>query len=127
VGEADSVMMAVSSLEGGSSVTYVLQSKHKLGGIKSQSQSYSCLNENEESTRFYSKSVPSVHQLKFSRDGMVCPAHVINLAGWRSRLGNCTRMGGTGETGYSRYIAFPLPSIDRLLSTKYLLETHLAQ
>jgi hypothetical protein len=85
VGESDSVMMAVSTFEGGSSVTYVLQSKHKLGGTKSQSQSqsYSCLNENEESTRFYSKSVPSVRQLKFSggRDGMVCPAHVISLAG----------------------------------------------
>jgi hypothetical protein len=65
VGESDSVMMPVSTFEGGSSVTYILQSKHKLGGKKSQS--YSFLNENEESTRFYSKSVPSVSQLKFSR------------------------------------------------------------
>jgi hypothetical protein len=60
-------------------------------------------NENEESTRFYSAKCESVSQLKFSRDGMVCAAHVINLAGRRSRLGNCTRL----ETGYSYRIAFP--------------------
>lgn len=93
MGESDSVMMAVSTFGGGSAVQQRMFFKANKN-LGAESRSRTCVLTRTKNLHGFIAKRPKCKSVKFSSDGIICTAHVISLAGWHSRLGNCTRLEG---------------------------------